>query len=163
MPVAVKRRLAQLGSIVDRWTLVGLATLSALSLALNVAQSALAERPPWALDVAEAAFISLGALATLSFGYASLLPEDDPNRRSFITTGAHFFRAVVFVTLAAAFEQFMRLYTQPPYSQRVVLYAVVLALLIVGSTYFFARALIPAWRGVTTILAAFERLEDQDD
>lgn len=86
-------------------------------------------------------------------------PASDQNRRSFLTGGAHLFRAVTFVTLAAAFELLLRLYTQPPYSEWVAPYAVVLALLIVGSAYFFARALIPAWKGVSTLLAAFKRLE----
>lgn len=83
MHVTVKQRLTQLGSIIDRWWLIGLTSLVASYLALDVAQNVLAEWSPRALDVAEAALISLGALAALIFGYTILLPENDPNRRSF--------------------------------------------------------------------------------
>lgn len=159
MFVAVRQVLKRFGPAVDRWTLIGLAVFVGLYLALDIGQSALTGQPPRALGLVEVAFISLGALAALCLGYASLLPEDDQNRRSFVAAGANFFQAVTYVTLAAAFEQLMRLYTQPPYSRWVVLYAVVLAMLIIGSTYLFARALIPAWKGVSTLLAVFERLE----
>lgn len=67
MHVTVKQRLTQLGSIIDRWWLIGLASLVASYLALDVAQNVLAEWSPRALDVAEAALISLGALAALIF------------------------------------------------------------------------------------------------
>lgn len=162
MLVAMRQRLKLFWPTFDCWYLLVLATVVALYLALETGQSAIAGRTPRALEVAEAAFISLGAPAALCLGYASLLPASDQNRRSFLTAGAHLFRAVTFVTLAAAFELLLRLYTQPPYSQWLALYAVVLALLIVGSTYFFARALISAWRGVTTILAALKLLEKSD-